>query len=237
MRLRSRLLRAAGAAGLALLLIAAVSVARAAVTATGLERHWEHRRLAPAPPRAVRLVAFGDSVVVGVGADGPDGGIVGRVALHVAERTGRPVHVSNVSANGALVADVLERQLPLIDLAAADLIVISASSDMETGVPLDVYRADLEQLAALLPADRTVISDLPLWPGRDRYQRVLAEVVDGHGIGRADFAAIFTSRGRRLDIFSWLPPHLNDRGYGLWFEAFRPHVDSILGDVEPVGDR
>jgi hypothetical protein len=79
-----------------------------------------------------------------------------------------------------------------------------------------------------LPADRTVYSDLPLLPGREPYQAVLADVADAHGIARADFAAVFNGAGRRLDIFSWLPPHLNDKGYGYWFEAFRPAVDRLL---------
>jgi lysophospholipase L1-like esterase len=228
MRVRSLFLRAAAALGLALTLIAAVSLARAAVTAAGLERHWQDRRLDRAAPNAFRLVAFGDSVMVGVGADHPDHSIAGRIAAHVEQHSGRPVHVSNVSRNGGLVADLLAHQVPRVNLAAADLVVVSASTDMETGVPVDRYRADLERLASVLPAERTVISDLPLWPWRDRYQQVLAEVMDARGIRRADFATVFETNGRRLDIFSWLPPHLNGRGYGLWVEAFRPHIDRIL---------
>jgi hypothetical protein len=45
---------------------------------------------------------------------------------------------------------------------------------------------------------------------------------------RADFAKIFTHEGRRLDIFSWLPPHLGSKGYAYWFLAFQPEVDTIL---------
>ncbi len=76
--------------------------------------------------------------------------------------------------------------------------------------------------------DLTVISDLPLLPGRDAYQEVLTEVADEYGVARADFAAAFTGDGRRLDVFSFLPPHLNDRGYGYWFDAFRPHIERIV---------
>jgi hypothetical protein len=79
-----------------------------------------------------------------------------------------------------------------------------------------------------VPADRTIFSDLPLLPGRDRYQPVLSSVADAHDIARADFAAVFSGPGRRLDIFSLMPPHLNDRGYGYWFDAFRPAVLRIL---------
>jgi len=80
-------------------------------------------------------------------------------------------------------------------------------------------------LTALLTPDRTVYSDLPLLPGREPDQSVLQQVTDSRGIMRADFAAIFRGEGRRLDIFSWLPPHLNSKGYGYWFKALQPKVD------------
>ena len=82
--------------------------------------------------------------------------------------------------------------------------------------------------ATVFPADHTVFSDLPGLPGEARYQRVLSEVTDAHGILRADFASIFNGPGRRLDVFSWLPPHLNSKGYELWFKAFQPKVDLII---------
>lgn len=55
---------------------------------------------------------------------------------------------------------------------------------------------------------------------------MLTDVARQHGILTADVKA---NLGRRLDIFSWLPPHLNSKGYGYWFQAFKPQVDIILG--------
>jgi hypothetical protein len=86
----------------------------------------------------------------------------------------------------------------------------------------------LETLMQVLPAEKTVISDLPLSPGREAYQAILQASADAHHFLRADFARIFTHEGRRLDIFSWLPPHLNSKGYAYWFLAFQPQVDTIL---------
>lgn len=99
-------------------------------------------------------------------------------------------------------------------------------------------------MAALTP-DRTVYSDLPLEPRRGPYHAVLHQVADAHGIMRADFAGVFSHDGRRLDIFSWLPPHLNSRGYAYWFEAFRPKVfeafrpkvDVIIGRLDGADNR
>lgn len=95
-------------------------------------------------------------------------------------------------------------------------------------MPLHRCRADLRSIVAALPADRTIVPDLPLMPGGDAYQNVLSQVVDGSGITRADVAMAFAGEGRHLDIFSLLPPHLNDRGYGYWFDAFRPEIEKII---------
>jgi hypothetical protein len=83
-------------------------------------------------------------------------------------------------------------------------------------------------LLQALPSDNTIVSDLPLEPGREPYQAVLQRLADELGIQRADFAKVFRGEGRRLDIFSWLFPHVNSRGYYYWFTAFRPEVDKWI---------
>jgi hypothetical protein len=195
--------------------------------------YWRTRMAEPVAPGAVRLVALGDSSVEAIGAAHPLDGYVGRIARHVAARTGRPVHIANVSKGGT-TADVLARQLRLVDLERADLVVVADANDMQRRVPPDRYRRDVEALARRLPADCTVYSDLPLMPGRGPYQAVLQHVTDARGIARADFARAFNGEGRRLDIFSWLPPHLNSRGYGYWYGAFVPAVDHIVDRMAPA---
>ena len=103
---------------------------------------------------------------------------------------------------------------------------------VEQRVPLETYRAAVNTLMQALPASKTIISDLPLEPGRDAYQIILQKLADAHHILRADVAKIFTHEGRRLDIFSWLPPHLNSKGYAYWFLAFQPEVDTILQRIQ-----
>jgi lysophospholipase L1-like esterase len=200
-----------------------VIAARRAVVTRG---YWQRRMNEPVRPEDFRLVALGDSSVQAIGADSPIDGYVGRIARYVSVKTGRHVHVTNVSTGGA-TADVVRDQLPEVDLASADLVIVADSNDMQHRVPLDRYTAELERLVDALPAERTVFSDLPLWPGRDAYQAALERATDSRGIRRADFAAIFRQQ-RRLDIFSWLPPHLNSKGYAYWAEAFRPQVDAVL---------
>lgn len=133
-----------------------------------------------------------------------------------------------MSVGGATYTDVVQKQLPKVDLKTADIVIVESSNDIEQQVPLDTYRAALDALVQVPPADKTIISDLPLEPGRDAYQKILQKLADAHHIMRADFAHIFNHEGRRLDIFSWLPPHLNGKGYIYWFLAFQPEVDTSL---------
>ena len=226
---RSRLTLLLGGLTGTLLVYDGAKVALAVRNAATFPQHWESRAAEPVPPNALRVVALGDSIMQAIGARHPDEGIAGRVAAYLSQKTGRPVHVTNVSVGGATVRDVIEAQLPRVDLSRADLILVATANDMEKRVALDTYRADLLQFLPALPPDRTVISDLPLEPGRAAYQAALQQAADEAGIRRADFAAVFNGQGRRLDIFSWLLPHLNSTGYALWFTAFQPEVDALLG--------
>ncbi|MFI7067112.1 SGNH/GDSL hydrolase family protein [Kribbella sp. NPDC050124] len=190
-------------------------------------KYWADQAAEPVAPQAVRLVVFGDSAGVGIGAWKPEDSVVGRIAGHLQERTGRPVHVANYSVGGGTFDSILTGQLQRADVARADVVVVIAgSNDTGAKVPLDTYRANVTKLLEALPADRTVLSDVPLQRGRDNYQRILAELSDARGVAHADFAGAFRS-ARRLDV--WAPDftHVNSVGYRIWFQAFRPHLDTI----------
>jgi lysophospholipase L1-like esterase len=217
---------------LVLVCFVGVNVVRTLLIAVGTIRFWQEKANEPVAANALRLVALGDSATQAIGADTAMEGFVGRIATYVQARTGRPVHITNVSMGGATYSDVVREQLPKVDLKTADLVIIESSNDVEQRVPLETYRAALEALMQALPASKTIISDLPLEPGRDAYQTILQERADAHHILRADVAKIFTHEGRRLDIFSWLPPHLNSKGYAYWFLAFQPEVDTILQQMK-----
>jgi acyl-CoA thioesterase-1 len=205
-----------------------VNIGVALWRANGTPGYWQARASEPVPPGALRLVALGDSATQAIGATRPQDGFVGRIADHVQQQTGRPVHVTNVSQGGATAGDVVRNQLQHVDPRGADLVIVETSNDMEQHKPLDEYRRNLSALLDALPPERTVVSDQPLEDGWQPYQRVLREVADRHGIRRADFAKVFTQQVRDDDIFSWLPPHLNSLGYWYWFTAFQPQIDEVL---------
>ena len=210
-----------------LFLFIGINVGLTARNASTFPKYWQDKAQEPVAPNAIRLVALGDSAMQAIGATHPEDGIAGRVAGYLHAKTGRPVHVTNVSAGGATIRDILDRQLPQVDLDQADLILLATANDMERRTPLDTYAANLRTLLSALPPEKTIFSDFPLEPGRGAYQAVFQQAANERGIQRADFAQVFNGEGRRLDIFSWLVPHLNSTGYFYWFRAFQPGVDRV----------
>ncbi len=213
---------------LLLLLFIGINVTLAARNASTFPRYWQDKSAQPVPANAIRLVALGDSTMQAIGAAHPNEGIAGRTASYLQTKTGRPVHVTNVSVGGATIQDIIDQQLPQVDLSQADLIILATATDLERRVPLETYEANLRMLLRALPPEKTIFSDLPLEPGRGAYQAVFQRLAIERGILRADFAKVFNDEGRRLDIFSWLFPHLNSKGYAYWFKAFQPEVDKLF---------
>src|SRR5579859_7646155 len=76
--------------------------------------HWQaHNEWVLSQPRGSGPLwaVLGDSTAQGLGAPSPDGGYVGQTVAELRERTGQPWHVLNLSVSGALIRDVLNRQL------------------------------------------------------------------------------------------------------------------------------
>jgi hypothetical protein len=210
---------------LGLFLTIGINVALAARKAASFPKYWRDKANQPVPPNAIRLVAMGDSIMQAIGAAHPDDGIAGRIASYLNAKTGRTVHVTNVAVGGATVQDIIDHQLPEVDLGRQ---TCHRGDCLRPGTtcPLEVYSQPATLLWAL-PPEKTIFSDFPLEPGRGAYQSVFQQTADERGILRADFERVFTGEGRRLDIFSWLFPHLNSRGYYYWFRAFQPEVDKV----------
>lgn len=222
--------RALRVAGLILLLIVVQGALELGASAVESPLHWQARSDAPVVPGAVRMVVLGDSAAQGIGAARPEESVAGRVVTHVEQSTGRPVHVTNLSRGGATAAEILRDQVPAADLESADLVmVIAGSNDIGRATPLEQFPRDLTALLAVVPAERTVLSDVPLQPGWEPYQAVLAEVADARGVRRADFGGAFQAAGQTIEIFAVDFTHLNSLGYSYWFEAFRPQVDAVIG--------
>ena len=225
-------------AALALLIVVlSVRVRRVRAQRVDYASYWHDHNEQVAPAGAVHLVTLGDSLLQGIGASSPKSGLGGLAAAYLAERTGRPVRLTNLSRSGAKVSDVLADQLPAAPLETADVVLVAVSAnDAMRRIPLTEYRTGLDELFRRLPADRTVVSDVALVRGRGRYQPVLTAVAEAHGITRANVTGTFANarnpRNLAGDFF-----HPSDRGYRLWLAAFEPELRALACRIDPNGSR
>lgn len=124
-------------------------------------------------------VVLGDSVAQGVGVASVDDGYVGRVARLLAQHDGRSWRVLNLSRSGAVVADVLEVQLPRLralqaDGWHADLVTAVVGGNDLRRTPLDRLLAQVPALVAGLP-DGAAVATFPrgIKPARAQAANVL----------------------------------------------------------------
>ncbi|WP_409179566.1 SGNH/GDSL hydrolase family protein [Amycolatopsis sp. VS8301801F10] len=138
------------------------------------------------------------------------------------------MRLTNLSSGGGTVATVLD-QLHRADLAEADAVLVAAgSADAIARVPLGQFRADVRELAERVPADRPILSDVPLQRGSKPYRKALAETADEVKIAHADFARAFRT-ARLFDVFAADFTHVNSLGYRIRFTAFQSHLDVFIG--------
>jgi acyl-CoA thioesterase I len=125
--------------------------------------HWQEHNERVLQASGPLWVVLGDSTAQGLGAPSPLGGYVGQALDELRQRTGLPWRVLNLSASGALIRDVLHRQLPAMPVSA-DLVTcgIGVNDILYTG-PRRLF-ADLRTLLAAVP-DNTVLLDLPVPAG------------------------------------------------------------------------
>jgi lysophospholipase L1-like esterase len=106
-------------------------------------------------------VALGDSTAQGLGAPTPLGGYVGQVHAELVRHTGEPWRVVNLSRSGAVAAQVVRRQIPLIDQlpTAPDLVTCGVgSNDILHTSPRRVHPA-LSALIGRLPRSEHYLGD------------------------------------------------------------------------------
>lgn len=121
-------------------------------------RLWDDANTAALAAGGPLWVVLGDSTAQGIGAPSYDQGYVGQLRMRLdAERPhpGGPWRIFNWSRSGARTADLIETQLPRLDVLrqelTPDLITVAIGAN-------DVYKSPIDQLVREL---RVVISRLP----------------------------------------------------------------------------
>ena len=101
----------------------------------------------------LKLIAIGDSVVVGVGVDYLRDAYVGQAVTALSLRLGRSVHWSVHGRSGARAEHLLADYLPSLPAGPADVILVSVGVNDITGLtPLSAWKASLVRLLDALRA-------------------------------------------------------------------------------------
>jgi acyl-CoA thioesterase I len=193
----------------------------------------------------VRYVALGDSYTIGTSVAEAE-----RWPNQLVERVGELDLVENLAANGSTSADVIARQLPLLeDLDPGFVSVLIGVNDVVQGVPDSQYAMNvaviLETLLVHVPADRIVCvatPDYTLTPrggdygdpaeqsdGIVRVNAILREACDQRGV--AFVPQIFEiSQEVTADPSLVAEDGLHPSGaqYARWVEVIEPVVRSLL---------
>ncbi|KAA1400338.1 SGNH/GDSL hydrolase family protein [Aeromicrobium ginsengisoli] len=155
-----------------------------------------------------RYVAIGDSLTEGLGDDPwPDDvprGWADRLAQHLTDQAGQPVHYANLAVRGQKAAQVRASQLPAALAADPDLVTVTAGMNdlMRPTVDIDAVGDDLDHMARSLTDQGivTVLVPLPDMTGLLPIGARLKGRVDALNDTLADVAA------RRGAILAPLPP-------------------------------
>jgi lysophospholipase L1-like esterase len=186
-------------------------------------RLWEEANSAAMQATGRLWVVLGDSTAQGIGAPSYDQGYVGQLRALLGEGW----RVLNWSRSGARTADVLERQLALLDAldVTPDLVTVAIGANDLYPTPLDILLANLRTILRRLPPG-AVIATLPqgLKPEKARQANaVIRAEAPAHGLRVADVWARTGPpwRGKYAsDAF-----HPNAAGYADWTAAFAEALD------------
>jgi acyl-CoA thioesterase I len=200
--------------------------------------YWSEPR---GEPGGLLYVALGDSAAQGIGASSPSKGYVGVIAERLGERTGQPVEVVNLSASGARVEDVLERQLPA--LAALDrepdLLTVAIGGNDIRSYDRPTFAAEVDRLTAALPAG-AFVADAPYFM-HGRWQRDAQQAADlltasavERGLRPVPLHEALRAQGWQAMLTQYAADwfHPNDRGHRVWADAFWSEIERF-----PVAER
>jgi acyl-CoA thioesterase-1 len=180
-------------------------------------------------------VAIGASDGVGVGARDPEAeGWVPRLGVSLGPQT----RVVNLGVSGSTLEQALSEQLgPALDVHADLVTVWLAVNDLNARVPLETYRAELDQLLSALQPMKTCVlvgnvPDLPRTPAYSsvdpdqlravirQWNAVIASVSADHGAKVVDLAARWQEISDHPEYISADGFHPSSDGYAVLAQIF-----------------
>lgn len=199
-------------------------------------------------PQPVTYVAIGASDTVGVGARDPvREGWVPR--LHAQLPAGSTL--TNLGISGSLLNQALDQQLPVALAAQPDLVTVwLAVNDLNAGVPLERYTADLDRLlqalrgggATVLIGNVPDVAQLPMYRGLDpsvvrmevaAWNSAIATIAARHGATVVDLYSGWRELAEHPEYVSGDGFHPSSAGYARMAEMFLATLESS-GGLQPA---
>jgi lysophospholipase L1-like esterase len=194
-------------------------------------REWAQANEVALQAEGPLWVALGDSTAQGVGASAFDRGYVGQLLERLRAVDDARWRVVNVSASGARLRDVLDRQLSALrdlalgdlalgDLKPADLVTCAAGANDLLRTRWSQLAPQLNTLLGQLPT-AAVVATLPAGLREHKAARANALIradAPAHGLRLAD---VHATTGPPWAGKYWIDHfHPSDAGYRDWAEAF-----------------
>lgn len=178
-------------------------------------------------PGGLVYVALGDSAAQGIGASRPSRGYVGLLADRMREQTGREVLVVNLSASGATVRDVVDKQLVQLQALRPDIVSVAVGGNDVPFYDGSRFTSAVKELTAALPTG-TYIADVPYYMHghweRDALAagRGLTASARDYGLHVVSLHDAARDRGVKAMLTDYAADwfHPNDRGHRVWADAF-----------------
>ena len=196
----------------------------------------------------LRYVALGDSYTIGTSVAAADrwpdrlvaalGGEVGPLDL-----------IANMAVNGYSAGDVRRLELPgVARLRPGFVSLLVGVNDVVRGIPVEVYRADLEtvvdELLGLIPPDRLLLVTTPDYTvtpagadygdpavrraGIEQVNEILVETADRRGVPVVDIHDLSLRAAADRSLVASDGLHPSGQQYALWIERILPVVRRML---------
>lgn len=217
-----------------LLVVAGIRIGLLIRSVSSYKTYWQ-KEAAKTPDQGVLIyIALGDSTAQGIGASSPRRGYVGLVAEYLQVKTGKPVHVINISVSGAKISDAIKTQLPqLKNLPKPDYVTIEIGANDMQRYDEQTFTQEFQALLNDLPTG-TYVSNMPSFKG-GRYGKLndnaiaASRVISSLLVQRTDLSAVDVygaTSGQNLRDFGADLFHPSNNGYKNWGYAFMTAIDA-----------
>jgi acyl-CoA thioesterase-1 len=188
--------------------------------------YWQREINKPTQENEIVYGVLGDSTAQGIGSSDPSHSYPALFARYLQEKTGRPVHIINVSKSGGRTTDVLDKQITELQKFKPDVITLGVgANDIYHGTTQEEIAKNFEKIIKQLPSG-TIIAEIPylMWPGKNTEAKFinseLQKIATDHNDKIVPLYAVTRHNHIKLNAYSLDFFHPSDRGYKDWAEVF-----------------